>query len=371
MIKVWRSVFHPASSLYAQLTAGSVLLSLKAISIAVQETLAIHMVCHTGTVLNQQQGVRCHSKQDQHTAAQQGGPAISRLDPGLQQQWDHAANAHLGNINIKPQSNRKVGWIGDQCPDGHLHSWSAKVHNRTDGNGCPQCSGHKVCKHSCLATKAPSVAAQWDYEANDDSPDSVLAQSNQPAWWHCDACGNRWCARIDARVSKRKSGCPQCAQKAKSNKKIKHPTIAEDPVLLAQWDHNRNAHQGLFPDQIRLKSNRKIFWLCSKCPAKHEHSWFAQPCNRTIRGKQGCPYCAGSAACECNSLQALFPGIAAEWDHGKNKTQPSDYFSSSAYLAWWSSPEAWQLAADHKFTRHVCQTQGCHIKAWSTEAAFC
>ena len=79
------------------------------------------MVCHTGTFLNLQQRVRCHSKQDQHAAAQQAGPDISRLDSDLQQQWDHAANAHLG-IDITPQSHRKVGWLCDQCPDGHLHS---------------------------------------------------------------------------------------------------------------------------------------------------------------------------------------------------------------------------------------------------------
>ena len=312
------------------------------------------MVCHTGTVLNRQQRVRCHY---QHVDAQQGRPDISRLDPDLQQQWDQAANAHLGNINITPQSGRKVGWICDQCPDGHLHSWSARVNNRTAGKGCPQCSGRKVCKHNCLATKAPSVAAEWDYEANDGTPDNVVAQSNQPAWWHCDACGNRWCAVIGARLSKQKTGCPQCFQNAKSNKRIKHPTIAEDPVLLAQWDHSRNAKQGHFPDKTRLKSNKQIFWLCSMCPAKLEHSWSAPPFSRTSRIKPGCPYCAGFAACKCNSLQALFPGIAAEWDHGKNQSQPSDHFSSSTYLAWWFSPErgSWQqtihsrvMSARHK-----------------------
>ena len=156
------------------------------------------MVCHIRTVLNQQRRVCCHSKQDQHAAAQQGGPDISRLDPGLHQQWDHAANVHLGNINITPHSHRKVGWICDNCPDGHLHSWSATVYSRTAGNGCPQGSGRKVCKHSCLATKAPSVAAQWECQANDGTLDSVVAESNQPAWWHCDACGNRWCAAINA-----------------------------------------------------------------------------------------------------------------------------------------------------------------------------
>ena len=295
------------------------------------------MVCHTGTVLNWQRRARCHY---QHAAALQGGPDISRLDPDLQQQWDHAANAHLGNINIRPHSHRKGGWICDQCPDGHLHSWSATVFSRTADKGCPQCSGSKF----ALATKAPSVAAQRDFEANDGIPDSLVAQSNQPAWWHCDICGNRWCASSNARVSKLKSGCPQCAQNAKSNKRIKHPTIAEDPVLLAQWDHTRNADQGLFPDKIRLKSNKQIFWLCSNCPAKQEHSWSAPPLSRTSRTKQGCPCCAGKVACECNSLQALCPSIAVQWDHGKNKGQPRDYTAASHHMAWWSSPQrgSWQ-----------------------------
>ena len=218
------------------------------------------------------------------------------------------------------------------------------MQGRTNGEGFPQCSGRKVCKHNCLATKAPSVAAQWDYEANNGTPDSVVAQSSQPAGWHCDTCGHKWCATPNARVSKRKSGCPQCAQKLMSKKRIQHPTIAEDPYLLAQWDHARNAEQGHFPDKVTLRSAKQIFWLCNKCPAGQQHSWSASPHSRSSRIKKGCPFCAGKAACKCNSLQALYPAIAAEWDHGKNESQPSDYPASSHYMAWWSSPQrgSWQ-----------------------------
>ena len=312
------------------------------------------MVCHTDRVLNHQRRVRCHSKRDQHAAANQGPPDISRLDPDLQQQWDYAANAHLGRIDIKPQSNRKVGWICDQCPDGHLHSWSATVGHRTNGSRCPQCSGDKVCKHNCLATKAPSVAAQWDFAANDGTPDSVAAQSNQHAGWHCDACGHKWRARVELRVCKNKAGCPQCAQNKKTTiKQIKHPTIAEHPALLAQWDHACNAEQGQFPHNIRLKSNKQIFWLCNKCPAGQEHSWSASPGLRSSRINTGCPFCAGKAACQCNSLQALYPSIAAEWDHGKNADQPSHHTAGSHDMAWWFSPQrgSWQQ------TIHSCTSK--------------
>ena len=310
------------------------------------------MICpsRTGEPAELYRQVCCLSKQDQHASTQQGGPDISRLDPHLQEQWDHAANAHLGNIVIKPHCNTKVGWVCDQCPDGHLHSWSARVQSRTNGSGCPQCSGRKVCKHNSLATKAPAVAAQWDYEANDGTPDGVVAQSNQPLAWHCDACGHKWSQTPNARVSKKKAGCPQCAKTARLASRITHPTIAEDPVLLAQWDHRRNAEQGHFPDSIRLRSNKQIFWLCIKCPAGQQHSWPAWPFNRTGPNKTGCPCCAGKAACQCNSLQALHPIIAAEWDHDKNKGQPSDHTAGSHHMAWWSSPRrgSWQQSINSR-----------------------
>ncbi|KAL3152663.1 hypothetical protein ABBQ38_012260 [Trebouxia sp. C0009 RCD-2024] len=286
-----------------------------------------------------------HLHQGQHAHVRQEGPDISRLDPVLQQQWDHVANAHLGNMTIKPHSHREVWWTCDQCPDAHLHSWSAVVYSRTNGNGCPQCSGRQVCKHNSLATKAPLVAAQWDYEANDGTPDNVVAQSNHLAHWHCKVCGCKWEATPNARVSKRKTGCPQCCDHAKTKKRTRHPTFAEcNHLLLGEWDHKRNAAQGHYPDKITLKSNKQIFWLCAKCPAGQEHGWSAQPFNRTGRVKAGCPFCAGWSACRCNSLQALYPETATEWDYSENQGQPSHHPASSHHLAWWFSPQrgSWQ-----------------------------
>ena len=42
-------------------------------------------------------------------AEEQAGPDISQLAPRLQQEWEHAANAHLGRITITPQSIRTPG----------------------------------------------------------------------------------------------------------------------------------------------------------------------------------------------------------------------------------------------------------------------
>lgn len=296
-----------------------------------------------------------YSAEDQQT--QQADPDISLLDPALQKQWDHAANAHLGHIVITPRSTRKVQWICEHCPDNYLHRWSAAVTDRTAGSGCPQCSGKKVCKHNSLATKAPGIAAQWDYEENAGCPDSVVAQSHQVVGWLCDMCAHKWRGRIDARAGKCKTGCPSCANMARTKNHFKRPTFAEcqDPemtALLAEWDYKRNAAEGNYTQNTTLGSAKPIWWLCKQCPAGQEHRWTATPRRRTSFHKTGCPVCAGKVACQCNSLQALYPNIAAEWDFGQNAHQPKDYVAGSCYLAWWSSPQrgSWQQVIHSRTT---------------------
>ena len=321
-------------------------------------TYATTQACHAGRAQNHKLDVRCHSSQGH--AVQQEGPDLSRLDSVLQQQWDHAANAHRGNIDVTPGSYKKAWWLCDQCPDGYLHSWEASIKARTLGTGCPQCCGRKVCKHNCLATKDPLVAAQWDYEANDSTPDSVVAQSNQPVGWLCDVCGHKWRVAPSRRVCKNRSGCPNCSgQRVKTKKRTTHPTFAkcQDPrgkALLGEWDHERNAPQGNQPCNTTMKSSKRIYWLCTKCPAGQQHSWSAQPSDRTKPARPGCPFCAGQAACKCNSLQALCPDVAAEWDYAKNQGQPSNYTASSHHLAWWVSPKrgTWQQTINSR-TKHA------------------
>lgn len=137
-------------------------------------------------------------------------PDISLLDPALQEQWDHAANAHLGTIEIQPDSNIRVQWICDQCPDGHWHTWSALVNSRTRGSGCPQCGGRKVCSHNSLATMAPRVAAQWDYEVNDGSPDNIMLESKEPVGWRCGVCNHRYISTPKAQCIRMPFPCPMC-----------------------------------------------------------------------------------------------------------------------------------------------------------------
>ena len=305
--------------------------------------------CIAGNKFCSRRSINCNAGVPQGT--QTAGPDISLLDPVLQNQWDHTANRHLGPIVIKPHSGIKVWWHCDQCPDGHLHSWAATVQNRSNGTGCPQCSGQKVCKHNSLATKSPLVAAEWHPISNTFSPEYVIATSNKSAVWQCQACSHVWTARLRFRVA-RGSGCPICSRRLKVRAGKRHRTLADsNNPLLKEWDHSRNAALGMFPDNITPGSAKKVFWLCPNCPAGQKHSYSATPNDRTRRQHPtGCPYCAGRKACKCNSLHTHYPQLASEWDFAKNEGTPDDHTAHSCYMAWWTSAKrgSWQQSIDRR-----------------------
>lgn len=271
---------------------------------------------------------------DRKEHSQQVLPDISALHKTLQCQWDVTANAHLGNVVIAKLSRKKVWWQCHQCPDGHVHRWQAMVFSRSYGAGCPQCAGRKLCRHNSLATVAPKVAQLWDSARNGCTADMTLARSNKSYHWQCHSCSHVWTARPNSKVVYG-SGCPECSHKEKA-KPRRRPTFAQcQHPLLHQWDHQKNADEGWYPDNVTLGSGKKLHWLCNKCPLGHEHAWAATPLRRLSAEQTGCPFCAGKAACKCNSLQTHHPSIAAEWNYDKNETTPQHFTFGSTYMAWW------------------------------------
>ena len=199
--------------------------------------------------------------------------SIQNLYPRLLDEWDYDKNGDLKPSMVYAKSKIKVWW---KCKLGH--SWQAVVHTRSNGTGCPICSGKQVLAgFNDLETNFPNIAAEWHPSKNSFLPSDVVAKSNKKVWWRCEK-GHEWEAKINNRTSN-KQGCPICSGRQTLPGYNDLATIY--PHVAAEWHPTKN----LVPaSHIAPKSNKKVWWLCIK-----GHEWEATPNNRT-RGA-GCPIC--------------------------------------------------------------------------------
>ena len=273
------------------------------------------------------------------------------LSPEVQQEWLVDRNMHLGPIKVKPNSTIRAVWQCNKCPAGQPHVWTATVRCRTGGTQCPYCCNKLVCLHNSLATVAPETTQFWNHTKNKKTPEQTLAGSNSRAEWKCPTCKLEWQAPIKDRV-RRRAGCAKCSQVLKGHQR--QPTFAEaQPACLAGWDYKRNDAEGFYPDNITLGSNKQVHWICSCCPRGQPHHWTAPPYARVGDGT-GCPVCVGQQACICNSLESLFPSVAADFDAEENGIAPSEVTAGSNKKVWWSNAKRgrWRQTVDER-TRSV------------------
>ena len=116
-------------------------------------------------------------------------------------------------------------------------------------------------------------------------------------------------------------------------------TLLETNPELCVELHPKN---GLNPNQISCKLNKKIWWVCSKNP---NHEWESTVWERTQRGR-GCPFCAGKKVCIDDSLARIYPQISQEW-HPDNELKPTEVLPGSHKKFNWLCPNG------HKYTTAV------------------
>ena len=231
---------------------------------------------------------------------------------------------------------------------------------RTRGTGCPFCSGHSVCQHNSLARQAPEIAALWDDTKNFPLTQSqVTSRSGKRVHWKCRLCLYEWQAKVRTKVLY-KTRCPKCAKAHVGRKadgtRQKHPTFAKSRhALLQQWDHDQNQKLGNTPGNTTLRSRKPIWWYCLNCPKGKLHSWQARPSQRTqYRRATGCPCCSGRSVCECNSLETVYPEVAADFDVEQNGLAPDQVTSSAnnPTFSWLSDKPGAKNRSVNQRTRH-------------------
>jgi len=219
---------------------------------------------------------------------------LAVLQPALSKQWHQKKNGNLTPHNVTQNSGRKVWW---QCVRGH--EWEARVADRSNGIGCPYCSGNKVGADNNLAVLQPVLVKQWNKSKNGSlTPYDVTQGARKKVWWTCEK-GHEWEASIVSRVNG--YGCPYCAgQKVGSDNNL----VVLQPHLVAQWHKSKNGE--LTPFDVRPGSHKKVWWWCS-----HGHEWEAAINHRT--NGSGCPLCSNQTSrleirffCE---LKTVFPKV--------------------------------------------------------------
>ena len=127
----------------------------------------------------------------------------------------------------------------------------------------------------------PEIAAEWHpIKNNSVLPEQFSSSSNYRAWWQCSE-GHEWQTAINHRVSG--TNCPYCSGRLP----IKGETdlFTTYPQLINEWNFPKNQELGLFPENFKRGSGKKVWWQC-----KNGHEWQAKISNRTILNR-GCPHC--------------------------------------------------------------------------------
>ena len=147
-------------------------------------------------------------------------------------------------------------------------------------------------KHKSLAEERPDLLKEWDYEKNNELgiyPDKVSCGSNKKVCWKCSKCGNKWSSGIYNR--NKGHGCPECAKKkvALANSLPKDGKSLQEsfPDLLKEWNYKENDRFGIFPNNVKPGSSKRVWWKCSVCG----HEWKTSISHRCLRNT-GCPKCS-------------------------------------------------------------------------------
>jgi hypothetical protein len=227
--------------------------------------------------------------------------------PQIAEEWHPAKNKDFHPEQIAATSGQKVWWL---CAKGH--EWKTSPNTRSDGAGCPFCSGNKVWPgFNDLATINPHIASEWHPAKNGTlTPTEVTYGSKKKIWWQCKL-EHEWELLINHRNvlnAGKTSGCPYCC----GNKAWKgfNDLATINPVLAAQWHPTKNGD--ITPHQVTKSSGQKIWWQCD-----NKHEWFALVSDRS--NGSGCPNCANHVSKAEEQIKEYLEslGLIAE---GSNRT---------------------------------------------------
>lgn len=288
------------------------------------------------------------------------GKSIAVRYPNSVPEWDTEKNNGLTPEMVNATSLVNYWW---KCEKGH--SYQSSPANKLGGHqGCPVCSNRRLLSgYNDLATRYPSIAAEWDMERNYPiSAADVMPGSTKKYWWKCEK-GHSYLTTPGNRVFS-KTGCSVCSGKQVSAGI--NDLQALNPLVAALWDYEKNGDMS--PDSVTEHSSLKVWWKCQQ-----GHSWQKEV--RSQVNANSCPICAGRILVKgVNDISTLFPEISKDWDAEKNSPySPCDFTKTSKKKVWWHCSECgtdWQCSIRQRTLSHTgCPSCGYIKKMQATRAA--
>jgi hypothetical protein len=272
--------------------------------------------------------------------------SLSKNFPILASEFCQELNFELFLDHFSAGSNRKLWW---RCSKKTTHVWKSSIKHRTNGSGCPYCSGRLASPDNNLADCHPTIASQLYLAKNIGvKADEITPSSGKKLWWQCPKIDSHvYQARVADRTGVN-SGCPYC-----DGKKVDETNslATQYPEIAATWHSQKNAP--ITPDDVTWGTNKKFYWQCEK---EDSHVYQAPVVNKTS-GQSGCTICQNRVLTPLNSLAAKYPDIADSWHPTKNAPlTPHDVISGGHKKYWWlcSFGHTWQTTAKSRIGGNGC-----------------
>ncbi len=244
----------------------------------------------------------------------------------LLKEWCYELNKGVDPKELKRSSDYDAWWRCHKCKG----VWQSKVKNRTNGSGCPYCTGRKVLRgYNDFATLYPHLAGQWVSSEHNKQPWEVTKGSHERVLWECEK-GHRWTAEVKSRVAG--NDCPYCSGRLATEE---NSLQTLHPELMKEWNWDRN--KGVNPSEVTEKSNKKYWWTCNVCG----YEWKASPAHRIGSDRdhgRGCPCCNHKVVVPgLNDAATYNNSVVDEWDPELNGGKKlSDFLPGSNKRGVWT-----------------------------------
>jgi hypothetical protein len=278
--------------------------------------------------------------------------------PHLIEFWHPTLNGDKTLRDFTSGSNFLATWT---CPIANDHVYVVTIDKKANrGDGCPFCSGHKVCLSNSIATADEKISKEYDKDKNEKQANQVYRNSKTKVWWKCIK-GHSWNAAPVQRTIGQ--NCPYCSgQKVAPENSI----AGKFPHLIGLLDENKTGNTAW---KIGAGSPLRAWWKCPTGKIDHEHSAVIRQKVKTLaETNYGCPYCSNYKVNGTNNMAFTNPKLAKEFDSTKNGILPEEIVAGSGTMMWWKCKKghSWQSTPA---TRTYAKTQCPQCCEWNSSAA--